>query len=85
MGTIMSIIEGGIFLIVGSLGTMQVLLTPRMPSRRPQESNTTGAEGETNSGVDKDIPLVSGSSRPKHIPLENIRPVEHQIASYEFC
>jgi hypothetical protein len=83
MGTVMSIIEGGVFLIVGSLGTMRVLVATTMPSSAPQESNITVKEWESSLEVDRDRPLLSISSRPKHIALDSIRPIGPQIASYE--
>jgi hypothetical protein len=85
MGTVMSIIEGGVFLIVGSLGTMRVLVSTRMPSSGGQESDITVKEWESSSEVHKDIPLLSIDPLPKHIALDSIRPMGPRIASYDFC
>jgi hypothetical protein len=79
----MSIIEGGVFLIVGSLGTMRVLVATRMPPSGISESNFTEKELESSVELDKDIPLLSISSRPKHIALDNVTAMGLQTASYD--
>jgi hypothetical protein len=88
MGTIMSILEGGVFIIVGCLGTMRVLVASRSPSRGPLEtnsnSNSTGKKWEPSLEVDKDIPLLSVRTGSMPLTPEKARPVAQPIASYDF-
>jgi hypothetical protein len=67
----MSIIEGGVFIIAGCLGTMRVLLTLSMPSRstpkNSQDNNIALKEGTSSSGEAGASPRPSLSLSPKPV------------------